>query len=192
MKRLVASALVLAMLAGCDVPAGSAGGDSAGNNQPNSAAEVCNTVAGGGEPAGQLSDGQFIYDIYAELQDEDCNVVTLAGGPLRIYVTGNINGEPAQYMDTADRSKTVDSPYHMSAFVKPRNAPHDMIVLVAVTGSMIPMIHNETEAEFVHCRILRDRAPIVTARGSRDRVSDTQLIKAPFTQANCHFTVGVG
>lgn len=184
-------AVVLVALACGDVPGE---GDSAGNNQPDNlpacAREASYVPAG--EPAAQFSDGQYLYDVYAELQDVECNALTIGGQPLHFYISGTINGQPAEYADTANREKDVDSPYHMSAFVKPRGVPHDMVVLVNVNKGAFERLHNETDAEFVHCRILRDRAPIPRVQGSDDQVSHTVIIRAPYALANCHITVGVG
>lgn len=204
-KLLVITTLVVMVmgtgLKGCDKPAGSDQGDSAGNNQPDNVPELCDSAVsgiGGEKPIGQIEASKILYDVYVELLDADCaNVIPMGGELIDFYITGNITKQDglsysADYTGGSAPNKKVNSPYHLTAFVEPANAPHDMVVIAGVNSSAIKKIHELDEAEFLRCRILRNRAPITVAKGSSDRVVDTKIIQAPYAQVNCHFSVGVG
>lgn len=206
MKHIIAIlvAAVLATFTACgDTPAGSDRGDSAGDNQPGAA---CGKGASGVEPAARVDDGQFVYDVFVELWDENCNVAAMrdVGGapdgqvakPLHIFVDGEITGtdgvpRKADYMGGSVKEKDVDAPYHLRAFVKPRNAPHDMVVIANTNRGARPWIGESLDGGFLHCRILRDSAPIRAPR-PRDRVSHTVPLEGGAAIVRCHFQVGVG
>lgn len=198
---IVATAAVALIALACgDVPAGSDQGDSAGDNQPGKACEL--TVgAGGSEPLARFTDGQFVYDVWVELWDEDCTSASLAdhGGapdgklikPVHVFLHGEINGQTADYMGTA-REQDVNTPWHARGFVSPRNTPHQLSVVADVNRDARSWVAETLGDGFIHCRIWRDGAPIPTAKGSRDRVTHTVPLIDGRGQANCHFFVGVG
>lgn len=195
-------AAVLVALACGDVPGE---GDSAGNNQPDDL-PACAREANYLQPLARVADGQYVYDVWVELLDENCNSAAMVdrGGapdgnimkPLHVYVGGNITGtdgvsREADYMGGSVKEKDVDAPYHLRAFVSPRNAPHDMIVVANVNQDVREWVGESLEGGALTCRIWRDGAPIHVARGSRDRVEHTVPLVNGTAQVNCHFYVGV-
>ena len=205
-----ATALLVATLAlfgangGCskkyDVPAGGDQGDSAGDSQPGAA---CSVGAGGQaeEPAAKVQFDKYVYDVYIELWDEDCNSSALADDgkmadgklikPVHVFIDGSINGEPAQYLGTF-REGDVDTPFHVRGFVNPRNAPHQMSIVADVNRAARKWVDEVLGDGYLHCRIMRDSAPIVVVKGSRDRVSHTTALVDGQAQVNYHLFVGVG
>ena len=204
-QAVIATAAAVLIALACDVPAGSDQGDSAGDNQPGGACTV--PAAGGGAPAAKLDDGQFVYDLYVELWDENCNSAAMVdeGGaadghtipPLHVYVEGHItdsNGvsQPADFLGESQHEKDVNAPYHLRAFVAPRSAPHDVLIIGTVNRGARSWVGEGLPDGFIHCRITRDNAQIKVAQGSRDRVTHTVALSGGAGQVSCHLTVGVG
>jgi hypothetical protein len=198
-KKLTALILVsLVSLAGCTPKE-----NSAGNNQPGKA---CAFDAAGQAPAAKVDDGKYVYDVFVELWDDDCNSESVANElandhegakPVHVYINGNITGKdgasrPADYMGGSGPEKDVDVPYHLRAFVSPRQAPHDMVVVARVNPGARNLVNDALDhGGFLHCHINRDSAKIPVARGSRDVVTHTVALESGRGQVNCHFTVGV-
>lgn len=175
------------------------------NNQPGGG--KCDVPAAyeEGEPVAQFADGKYLYDVFVELWDDECNSVPVADElandtegkkPLHVSVTGNItdkNGvsQEADYMGGSRRDKDADAPYHLRADVSPRQAPHSMSVLASVNRAARNMVHEALDGGgFLHCHINRDNQKIQIARGSRDRPQHTVALEFGRGAVNCHFFVG--
>jgi hypothetical protein len=188
-----------------DTPAGGDQGDSAGDNQPGSACGIPGAI---GEPVAQIESAQFIYDIYVEIWNEDCvslNLVDEGGAadghvipPVHIFVDGEISDDQghmrkADFLGGSVKEKNVNVPYHLRANVAPRSAPHTVVIVADVNRDARSWVNDAVDDDgFLHCRILRDSAPIVVAKGSLDRVEHTIPLRDGGGQVSCHLKVGVG
>lgn len=205
-QAIIATVGAVLIALACDVPAGSDQGGSAGDNQPKS----CALPGAIDQPAAlvKVDASQFVYDVYVEIWGVDCKPITLAdeGGaedgqtipPVHIFVDGHItdehgNSQFADFLGGAAREKDVNVPYHLRANVSPRSAPHDIVVVADVNRLARDWVREAVDGEgFIHCRILRDSAPIRVPEKSRDKVSHTVALVDGAGQASCHVTVGVG
>ncbi len=194
MKMIVATVLAVVLApAACAprAPGGDTSGDSAGDNQPNAGAacDVTSDYSSADPIATFAAPGDVRYDVFAELQDADCDTVTMGGLPLTVFVVGTIDNKSADYLDSAQRSKAVDSPYHLTAFVT-RGVQHDMGFHVSTDVKSWDRIR-ASDAEFIHCHINRDMRPMQGL--STDALSNTQKISDTGRGAAfCHFRVPVG
>lgn len=162
MNKIVSALLVsiLTLMGGANAcapkaPGGDTSGDSAGDTQPRNGCDIPAAVEA--EPK-VAAPARIKYDIFVELQDADCNTVTMGGEPLNVFTIGSINGQSAQYWDGAEISKNVNSPYHFGAFVD-RGPKHDMGIHVSTVLKSWDRIR-DSEAAFIHCHINRNMAPM--------------------------------
>ena len=159
-KSLLIAVLMFVTAEGCDkydVPAGSAGGDSAGNNQP----AACQVGEVQMNPISYVAPEVYNYAIFVDIEDADCGGLEFKD-KISIDRVGAY-GNPQKFMVFDDGKSgivTATSPYRTGGVIE-KSIPHNIWVeaSVAVTASMV-----KAGAAWLTCRIERN-AQLVTGLG---------------------------
>lgn len=153
---LVAVLALMGADGGCDrsrydVPAGSTGGDSAGNNQPDGGRVMACTIPD--KPDVELMSyveyAGVVYLAAAYLLDEDCNMADVSQDVLRVTLVAT--DASGRRLPPAHNSYRSPSPYHVQVNIAV--ATGYSINLVA-TSNMTAAQVIDNEVEFIACQLV--------------------------------------
>jgi hypothetical protein len=151
---IAAMAIVLMVLVAdpksCDKPAGSAGGDSAGNNQPDSKAQSCAVLPKVKViPVGYVEYAGLTYNAGAYLMEGDCDVVDVDGESMKVTLAAfdSVGRRVPPVLDSSPENSPWSGLVHLAL-------PTSYDIRLVVTGNLTSAKVRDEGVVFVGCQLI--------------------------------------